>query len=113
MSSTLPGADIRGFYRALGVQLPEWSGVEASARCFADPAAHAHGDRDPSCSVNVETGVWHCVQLAAPLYEGLSSAYGRGGRERPGPRLPPLRRAVCAGLLEPAVPRRRFLGWTW
>jgi hypothetical protein len=58
MSSTLPGADIRGYYRALGMQLPEWSGVEASARCFADPAAHAHGDRDPSCSVNVESGVW-------------------------------------------------------
>jgi hypothetical protein len=29
-------------------------------RCFANPDAHAHGDRDPSCSVNVETGVWHC-----------------------------------------------------
>ena len=28
--------------------------------CFADPDAHAHGDRDPSCSVNVESGAWHC-----------------------------------------------------
>jgi hypothetical protein len=26
----------------------------------SEPDAHAHGDRDPSCSVNVETGAWHC-----------------------------------------------------
>ena len=60
MTSTLPGADIRGFYRALGVLLPEWATTEASVRCFADPGVHAREDRDPSCSVNLETGAWHC-----------------------------------------------------
>ena len=60
MTSTLPGADIRGFYDALGIALPEWATVEASVRCFADPAAHAHEDRDPSCSVNLEIGAWRC-----------------------------------------------------
>ena len=60
MTSTLPGADIRGFYRALGVLLPEWATTEASVRCFADPGAHAREDRDPSCSVNGQTSAWHC-----------------------------------------------------
>ena len=60
MSGTLPGADVRGFYRALGIELAGWAKREAPVACFADPGAHAHGDRDPSCSVNVESGAWHC-----------------------------------------------------
>ena len=60
MTSTLAGADIRGFYHALGVELPDWATVEASVRCFADPDAHAHEDRDPSCSINLTHGAWHC-----------------------------------------------------
>jgi hypothetical protein len=57
MTTTLPDADIRGFYAALGIELPGWAQREASVRCFAAPDAHARGDRDPSCSVNVETAV--------------------------------------------------------
>ena len=30
ITSTLPGGDIRGFYRALEVLLPEWATTEAS-----------------------------------------------------------------------------------
>jgi hypothetical protein len=60
MTSTLLGADIRGFYAALGVELHARATLEAAVRCFADPAAHAHADRDASCSVNLETGAWHC-----------------------------------------------------
>jgi len=60
VSGTLPGADVRGFYQALGIELPGWARREASVACFSDPDAHAHADRDPSCSVNVETGAWHC-----------------------------------------------------
>jgi hypothetical protein len=60
VSSTPPGAQVRGFYLALGIELPEWAKPETPAGCFADPDAHAHGDRDPSCSVNVERGAWHC-----------------------------------------------------
>ena len=30
MSNTLPGADVRGFYAALGIELPGWAQQEAS-----------------------------------------------------------------------------------
>jgi hypothetical protein len=65
MTETLPGADIRGYYRALGIELPGWARTEASVRCFADPDAHRRGDRDPSCSVNLEHGAWHCHACGA------------------------------------------------
>ena len=57
---TLPGADIRGYYRQLGIELPERARVEASVRCFADPGSHRREDHDPSCSINVINGAWKC-----------------------------------------------------
>jgi hypothetical protein len=57
---TLPGADIRGYYDQLGIQLPATRGSEASVRCFAHAAAHRREDRDPSCSVNTISGAWLC-----------------------------------------------------
>jgi hypothetical protein len=57
VTGTLPGADVRGFYQALGAELPGWAQREAGVACFAAPDAYADGDRDPSRSVNVETGV--------------------------------------------------------
>jgi len=65
MTLTLPGADIRGYYDALGIDIPAWAQTEASVRCFADPDAHNRGDRDPSCSVNLEHGAWHCHACGA------------------------------------------------
>ena len=65
MTQTLAGADIRGYYQALGIELPGWANTEASVRCFADPDAHRRGDRDPSCSVNLEHGAWHCHSCGA------------------------------------------------
>ena len=56
----LPDADIRGYYRHLGIQLPDKANLEASVRCFADPGAHRREDRDPSCSINLINGAWHC-----------------------------------------------------
>ena len=29
-------------------------------RCFAQPDAHQHGDRSPSCSVSLASGAWNC-----------------------------------------------------
>jgi Toprim domain len=58
--TTLPGADIRGYYQALGIELPGWASRDASVRCFADPDAHQHEDRNPSCSVSLESGAWYC-----------------------------------------------------
>jgi len=84
VSGTLPGGDVRGFYRALGIELPEWAAREAPAGCFADPDAHAHahGDHDPSCSVNLESGAWHCwgCGAAGGAYDA-ALACGRPPRE--------------------------------
>ena len=52
--------DIRAFYAALGIELPGWSKLEAPVRCFAQPDAHNHADRSPSCSVNLASGAWNC-----------------------------------------------------
>lgn len=60
MTRTLPGADIRGYYDELGIQIRGWGRSEASTSCFAEAGAHNRGDRDPSCSVNLEHGAWHC-----------------------------------------------------
>jgi hypothetical protein len=56
----MTGSDVRTFYAALGVELPLWSRREASVRCFAAPEAHNRGDRNPSCSVNLDSGAWNC-----------------------------------------------------
>jgi hypothetical protein len=60
MTRTLPGADIRGYYDELGIRIHGWARTEASTSCFAEANAHNRGDRDPSCSVNLEHGAWHC-----------------------------------------------------
>ena len=65
MTQTLACADIRGYYAALGIQIPGWARTEASIRCFAGADAHQRGDRDPSCSVNLEHGAWHCHACGA------------------------------------------------
>ena len=62
---SLPGADIRGYYQRLGIQLPERPCFEASVRCFANPGAHRREDRDPSCSVNMVSGAWKCHACGA------------------------------------------------
>jgi len=56
----LPDADFRGYYRQLGIQLPDKTNIEASVRCFADPGAHRREDRNPSCSINLKNGAWNC-----------------------------------------------------
>ena len=65
MTLTLPGADIRGYYDALGIALPGWAQTESSIGCFADATAHRNGDRHASCSVNLEHGAWHCHACGA------------------------------------------------
>jgi DNA primase len=60
MTHTLPGADIRHYYAALGIELPTWASENASVHCFIDPNAHHHGDRHASCSVDLTTGAFNC-----------------------------------------------------
>jgi hypothetical protein len=78
---TLPGADIRGFYQSLGIELPERPCFEASVRCFADPSAHRREDRNPSCSVNLVSGAWKCHACGAD-----GGAYDAAWRKRYTPR---------------------------
>jgi len=82
VSSTLPGADVRAFYAALGVQLPGWAHTQAPVRCFADPDAHTHEDRDPSCSVSLRSGAFNCHACGAHggAYDAALAA-GRAPRE--------------------------------
>jgi hypothetical protein len=56
----LPGADIRGFYAALGISLPPRVEGNVCVRCFASPDAHRREDRDPSLSIRLLDGVWKC-----------------------------------------------------
>ena len=65
MSGTLPCGDVHGFYSALGLELPAWAERDASVRCFANPDAHAHRDRHPSCSVSLVSGAWRCWRCDA------------------------------------------------
>jgi hypothetical protein len=65
MTLTLPGADYRGCYQRLGIPLPDIRRTNVSVRCFADPAAHHHEDRNPSCSVNTLNGAWNCRACGA------------------------------------------------
>jgi hypothetical protein len=58
-------SDVRGFFAALGVVLPASGGVNVAVRCFAEPAVHAHSDRQRSASVNVQTGAWCCFACGA------------------------------------------------
>lgn len=51
---------VRGFYAALDIALLECNGREAGVRCFANPDAHTHADRNRSASVNLDSGVWCC-----------------------------------------------------
>jgi putative DNA primase/helicase len=111
MTHTLVGADIRAYYTALGITLPGWAQSEATVRCFADPAAHQHDDRDASCSVNLTHGAWHCHGCGARggpfdaataaghssrsaielmIAHGLTDRRGRGER-RAGPDRPRIR----------------------
>jgi hypothetical protein len=60
MTQTITGADVRGYYTALGITIPDWARTEAPVSCFANPDAHRRADRDPSCSINLQHGAWNC-----------------------------------------------------
>jgi hypothetical protein len=60
MSSLPLGADIRGFYAALGITIPAWATSNANVHCFAAPDQHQHGDAHPSTSVSLRKDAWKC-----------------------------------------------------
>jgi hypothetical protein len=82
VNATEPGGNVRDFYAALGVPLPGWAHTDAPVRCFADPDAHRHQDRNPSCSVNLYSGAFNCHGCGAHggAYDA-ALATGRSPRE--------------------------------
>jgi 5S rRNA maturation endonuclease (ribonuclease M5) len=82
VTATQPGGDVRGFYAALGIELAGCTHTEAPVRCFTNPEAHAHHDRNPSCSVNVHSGAFNCHGCGAHggAYDA-ALATGRSPRE--------------------------------
>ena len=89
---------VRDFYARLGIALPERSTVEVPVRCFADPGRHRHADRNPSCSVNVATGVWCCHGCGA-RGGPYDAALTRGHTPRGAMEL-----LDACGLLDPVTP---------
>lgn len=78
------GGSVLEFYAQLGVELKDNGGEEASVRCFANPSAHNRDDRNPSCSVNLLTGLFHCKgcgesgnAYSAAIALGRPEAYAR------------------------------------
>jgi hypothetical protein len=104
-----PVGDVRAFYAALGIELSGWRQANAAVRCFADPAAHEHEDRNPSCSVSLAHGAWRCWACGArggaydaALARGHTPASAmqllvRYGLAEPGHDTHPLRRARRPG----------------
>jgi hypothetical protein len=82
VNAAQPGADVHGFYAALGVPLLGWAHTEAPVRCFANPDAHAHHDQRASCSVNTHSGAFNCHGCGAHggAYDA-ALAVGRSPRE--------------------------------
>lgn len=130
------GGSVLEFYATIGVQLTDRGGDEAPVRCFADPQAHSHEDRRPSCNVNLLTGLWHCKGCGksgnayqAALETGRTETAARDlarrfglfieavRSDRPRPRLPGERQLKLWRkrlLLSPAIIARlgEVRGWT-
>jgi len=58
--TVLATGDIRGFYRSLGILIPDRAEREAPVRCFAAPESHRHSDRSRSASISLSSGAWCC-----------------------------------------------------
>jgi hypothetical protein len=110
--------DVRAFYATLGIQLRAAAAPNATVRCFAQPDAHQHDDRSPSCSISLTSGAWNCHGCGArggaydaALATGNSPrsamelviAHGLADRRRP-ERQPTSRRAPHAGPPAKAAP---------
>ncbi|MDQ3647484.1 MAG: DUF3631 domain-containing protein [Actinomycetota bacterium] len=69
---------VESFYTALGVELPDRPGPELPLRCFVPEHDHRSGDRNPSASVNVETGQWYCHAAAGEGGNAYQAAIALG-----------------------------------
>ncbi|WP_249010509.1 toprim domain-containing protein [Conexibacter sp. DBS9H8] len=115
----MAGGDVRGFYAALGIELPGWAQTEAPVRCFVDPDAHSRQDHNPSCSVSLDSGAFNCHSCGAGggAYDAavarhrtpraamdLLVAFGLADRRPPGLSARPARRAPSRPLARHPAP---------
>jgi 5S rRNA maturation endonuclease (ribonuclease M5) len=128
-------ADVPAFYSAIGVDVPASGAANVPVRCFTNTGAHAHDDRNKSCSVSLLTGLWHCKTCGeggnafqAAVRRGwqehaardLAKRYGVWKETEPkpeGPRLPDrreLKRYRVAMLQYTALQQRLYAvkGWS-
>lgn len=94
-------AEIRAFYAALAITLPDWADLNATVSCFAAPDAHHNADRHPSCSVSVINGAWKCHGCGA-RGGAYDAAIARGHTPRSAIDL-----MIACGLTEPRQPAYR------
>lgn len=64
--ASLKATDVTTFYNDIGVTLaPARGATDVQVSCFANPDAHNHEDRNKSCSINLESGLWNCFGCGA------------------------------------------------
>jgi hypothetical protein len=56
---------VRDLFAELGITLGRGDDRNAPCRCFANPDAHRHDDRNHSCSVSLISGAWKCHACGA------------------------------------------------
>jgi len=68
---------LRSFLEEKGVRIPQGFGGWRKVSCFNDPA-HPRGDRNPSASVNLGTGHYHCFAcgISGDVYDLLGELEG-------------------------------------
>lgn len=57
--------NIRAYYHALGIPFSTHAARNAPVRCFTSPHLHRHGDRTPSCSIDLISGAFLCHACGA------------------------------------------------
>lgn len=70
---------LKAFLEERGVRIPFGLGGWRKVSCFNDPA-HPRGDRNPSASVNLTTGRYHCFAcgISGDVYDLLGELEGIG-----------------------------------
>lgn len=68
---------LKAFLEERGVRIPFGLGGWRKVSCFNDPA-HPRGDRNPSASVNLSTGRYHCFAcgISGDVYDLLQLLEG-------------------------------------
>jgi hypothetical protein len=87
-------------------RVPARAAANVTVRCFAQPDAHQHGDRSPSCSVSLASGAWECHGCGA-----RGGAYDAARETGRSPRSA-MDLLIAHGLAEPRAAVRQTAPWS-